>query len=77
VLNCKSQRDYAKDSCPELQFSCRQLTGTFWSLIRICFVKVDTDAVKEEKDKRQRDANAGKEEGIIPVSTLYISLFVQ
>jgi hypothetical protein len=29
VLNCKSQRDYAKDSCPELQFSCRQLTGTF------------------------------------------------
>jgi hypothetical protein len=29
VLNCKSQRDFAKDSCPELQFSCRQFTGTF------------------------------------------------
>ena len=29
VLNCKSQRDFAKDSCPELQFSCRQLMGAF------------------------------------------------
>jgi hypothetical protein len=29
VLNCKSERDFANDSCPELKFSSRQLIRKF------------------------------------------------
>ena len=45
--------------------------------MRTCFVQFDADAVNEEKEKRQQDANAGKNDGTITVSSNYVALFLQ
>ena len=40
VMNCKSERDFANDSCPELKFSSRQLMSEFNTLNELLLVKL-------------------------------------